>query len=345
MTTALNVPDVLNDKEGSANSGLYTVFDEDMQPQYVGHSDDIRNSLKAHVNAVGPSRCAFVEVMGGAVIGDVDVNHLINQKVRILGVTPPGNSAESWKWNGKMTLPVEEKEEEEEEAREEDTEEMPQSSSSDEAIPQAEAKISPFARQPADGAPNPTPPAAAEAASAAASSSSASPSSPSMEMNLENVDYVLDTIRPVLIQDGGNVAVVSVVDGVVAVRLEGACGSCASSSATMTHGIEAALRNSFGDQLKEVTQVAFTKPATLDAVNEHLALFKPALHRFSGDIECVSVLDGVATVMWKGPEVMYNSVVKALEDRFPSQLVRVERVAWMSEENNKDGAGAPANST
>jgi len=134
-------------------------------------------------------------------------------------------------------------------------------------------------------------------------------------------------VRPYLIQDGGNVQVVSISDGTIALRLEGACASCPSSTITMKQGIENALRTAFRAQLKEVTQVQFSAPATLEAVNEHLSLFKPALHRFGGDINCVAALDGTATVIYEGPDVMFTGICQALKDRFPGQIQHVERVS------------------
>ena len=56
------------------------------------------------------------------------------------------------------------------------------------------------------------------------------------------VDKALDEVRPYLIADGGNVEVVAVQDGVVMLRLQGACGTCPSSTATMKMGIERSLR-------------------------------------------------------------------------------------------------------
>ena len=47
------------------------------------------------------------------------------------------------------------------------------------------------------------------------------------------VDKALDEVRPYLIADGGNVEVAAVQDGVVMLRLQGACGTCPSSTATM----------------------------------------------------------------------------------------------------------------
>lgn len=58
----------------------------------------------------------------------------------------------------------------------------------------------------------------------------------------EEVESVLETIRPQLMQDGGNVELVDIEDGVVKVRLVGACSSCSSSTMTLKMGIERALK-------------------------------------------------------------------------------------------------------
>ena len=57
----------------------------------------------------------------------------------------------------------------------------------------------------------------------------------------EKVQAVLDKIRPNLQADGGDVELVEVKDGIVSVRLTGACGSCPSSTFTLKMGIERAL--------------------------------------------------------------------------------------------------------
>jgi Fe-S cluster biogenesis protein NfuA len=61
-----------------------------------------------------------------------------------------------------------------------------------------------------------------------------------LEFTKENVDLVLNEIRPYLIADGGNVAVaeIDVNKYSVSLILEGACGSCPSSTTTMKMGIE-----------------------------------------------------------------------------------------------------------
>ena len=58
----------------------------------------------------------------------------------------------------------------------------------------------------------------------------------------DEVEEVLESIRPMLINDGGNVELVDIEDGVVKLRLVGSCVSCPSSTMTLKMGIEKALK-------------------------------------------------------------------------------------------------------
>lgn len=60
------------------------------------------------------------------------------------------------------------------------------------------------------------------------------------EMKVQ-VQEVLDKLRPFLLRDGGDCELVDVEEGVVKLRLLGACGSCPSSTITLKAGIERAL--------------------------------------------------------------------------------------------------------
>ncbi|CAM4332659.1 NifU family protein [Bacillus manliponensis] len=57
----------------------------------------------------------------------------------------------------------------------------------------------------------------------------------------EQVAEVLEKLRPFLLRDGGDVELVDIEDGIVKLRLLGACGSCPSSTITLKAGIERAL--------------------------------------------------------------------------------------------------------
>ena len=70
----------------------------------------------------------------------------------------------------------------------------------------------------------------------------------------ENVETVLDDLRPSLMSDGGNVELVEIDGPIVKLRLQGACGSCPSSAMTLKMGIERRLRE-FIPEIVEVEQV------------------------------------------------------------------------------------------
>lgn len=70
----------------------------------------------------------------------------------------------------------------------------------------------------------------------------------------DEVLEVLDKLRPFLQRDGGDVELVDVEDGIVKLRLMGACGSCPSSTITLKAGIERALMEEV-EGIEDVIQV------------------------------------------------------------------------------------------
>ncbi len=70
----------------------------------------------------------------------------------------------------------------------------------------------------------------------------------------EKVEAALAKIRPMLLADGGNVQLVDVTDGVVKVKLTGACGGCPMATMTLKGGIERALKQEV-PEVKEVVAV------------------------------------------------------------------------------------------
>jgi len=76
-----------------------------------------------------------------------------------------------------------------------------------------------------------------------------------MESMKEQVQEVLSKLRPFLLRDGGDVELVDVDDeGIVQIRLMGACGNCPSSAITLKAGIERALTSEVPG-VKEIEQV------------------------------------------------------------------------------------------
>ena len=74
-----------------------------------------------------------------------------------------------------------------------------------------------------------------------------------LSLTNENVEKVLDELRP-LISDGGNVEIAEIDGPIVKVRLQGACGSCPSSTMTLKMGIERKLKEMI-PEISEVVQV------------------------------------------------------------------------------------------
>jgi len=141
-----------------------------------------------------------------------------------------------------------------------------------------------------------------------------------LELTIENVDRVLDEVRPYLISDGGNVSVPKVdpETGNVYLLLEGACGSCASSTVTMKMGIERVLIEKFGDTLGEVIQVdpeeedgeGKATELTIESVQEEVNRISTAIVAMGGVVRVVGVDPiGVVEIEYRGP----NRVKKGLE--------------------------------
>ena len=70
----------------------------------------------------------------------------------------------------------------------------------------------------------------------------------------EKVEAILNEIRPSLQADGGDVELVGVNDGMVSLRLTGACAGCPMSSMTLKMGIERILKEKL-PEVKEVVAV------------------------------------------------------------------------------------------
>ena len=67
----------------------------------------------------------------------------------------------------------------------------------------------------------------------------------------EKIQKAIDKIKPMLQADGGDVELVDYADGVVKVRLRGACSGCPMSQMTLKNGIERTLKQ----EVPEITSV------------------------------------------------------------------------------------------
>jgi len=70
----------------------------------------------------------------------------------------------------------------------------------------------------------------------------------------EKVQQVINKIRPSLQADGGDVELIDVVDGIVTVKLQGACAGCPMSQMTLKNGIERLVKQEI-PEIKSVEKI------------------------------------------------------------------------------------------
>jgi len=110
-----------------------------------------------------------------------------------------------------------------------------------------------------------------------------------LDLTWDNVELVLDTMRDYLIQDGGNVAIKEIDGPIVRLELQGACGTCPSSTQTLKMGLERGLRERI-PEIQEVIQAMPEGPALeVEQVDVVLDGVRPFLQVAGGEINCVSI--------------------------------------------------------
>jgi Fe-S cluster biogenesis protein NfuA len=84
---------------------------------------------------------------------------------------------------------------------------------------------------------------------------------------LDQVEAALDSIRPYLEADGGNVSIEEITpEGVVKLKLLGSCGSCPMSIMTLKAGIEQAIK-------KAVPEITAIEAINLTDIDDPNAVF------------------------------------------------------------------------
>ena len=142
-----------------------------------------------------------------------------------------------------------------------------------------------------------------------------------LEFTETNVDSVLDTIRPALQSDGGDVAIshLDLQTRSVFLILKGACGTCPSQTVTMRNGIEVRLRERF-EGLGEVVNMTgddMNKKLTLEDVELKLAEIEGAVKSLGGTVPTVVTVDdeyGIVKLSFRGPNKVKIGVEMAVGD-------------------------------
>ncbi|GMI13564.1 hypothetical protein TrVE_jg2294 [Triparma verrucosa] len=155
-----------------------------------------------------------------------------------------------------------------------------------------------------------------------------------LDLTLDNVEAVLDEMRPYLISDGGNVKVTEIDGPIVRLELVGECGTCPSSTQTMKMGLERKLKEKI-PEIEEVVQ-AIPEGPTLDIeqVDVVLESVRPFLAVAGGSIVCEDII-GVGstqpTVMLRmeGASATLQSVKLEITQRIQRHFMSPGlRVTW-----------------
>ena len=158
-------------------------------------------------------------------------------------------------------------------------------------------------------------------------------------LTLDNVEMILDELRPYLMSDGGNVRVSGIEGPVVRLQLEGACGDCPSSTMTMKMGLERRLKEAI-PEISEVVQVLPDAPdITEEAVDEVLDGVRPFLSVAGGSIDLVSVsgsggIQPTVVLKLEGKSASLFSVKNEISQRIHRHFIASGlRVEWDGDNN------------
>jgi len=155
-----------------------------------------------------------------------------------------------------------------------------------------------------------------------------------LDLTWENVDLVLEEMRPYLLQDGGNVAISEIDGPIVRLELQGACGTCPSSTQTMKMGLERKLK----ERIPEIQEVIQAMPDSPDLIVEQVDVVldsvRPFLQVAGGTIEVARItgeggMQPTITLKMEGSAASLNSVKLEIAQRLQRHfMIAGLRVEW-----------------
>ncbi|MBA0815214.1 hypothetical protein Gohar_020976 [Gossypium harknessii] len=150
-----------------------------------------------------------------------------------------------------------------------------------------------------------------------------------LPLTAENVESVLDEVRPYLIADGGNVALHEIDGNVVRLKLQGACGSCPSSVMTMKMGIERRL-------MEKIPEIVAVEPLTdeetgLEMNEENIEKVLEEIRPYlvgaaGGSLELVAIEEPIVKVRITGPAAGVMTVRVAVTQKLREKIPAIAAV-------------------
>ncbi|CAM8930978.1 unnamed protein product [Rhodiola kirilowii] len=145
----------------------------------------------------------------------------------------------------------------------------------------------------------------------------------------ENVEKVLDEVRPGLMADGGNVALHEIDGLAVILKLQGACGSCPSSTMTLKMGIETRLRDKIPEIL-EVEQI-YDRETGLELNEENVEKVLDEIRPYlsgtgGGKLELALINNYIVNIRITGPAARVNTVRVAVSQKLREKISSIAAV-------------------
>ena len=153
-----------------------------------------------------------------------------------------------------------------------------------------------------------------------------------LPLTAENVEAVLDEMRPYLINDGGNVALRDIDGGIVVLELQGACGTCPSSSMTMKMGLERGLLEKIPEIISVEQVSAEGVEISEDEIEDVLGEIRPFLKMAGGDVTLLSIdpgdLQPSCTLRLTGSGSALRSIKGEIIQRLRGRMPSLAGVLW-----------------
>nr|CAB3491115.1 unnamed protein product [Digitaria exilis] len=154
-----------------------------------------------------------------------------------------------------------------------------------------------------------------------------------LPLTAENVEMVLDEVRPYLMADGGNVALHEIDGNVVRLTLQGACGSCPASVTTMKMGIERRL-------MEKIPEIVAVEPIAdeetgLELNQENIEKVLDEIRPYlsgtgGGELEFVAIEEPIVKVRLTGPAAGVMTVRVALTQKLREKIPKIAAVQLLS---------------
>ncbi|KAJ8767731.1 hypothetical protein K2173_020671 [Erythroxylum novogranatense] len=150
-----------------------------------------------------------------------------------------------------------------------------------------------------------------------------------LPLTAENVERVLDEVRPYLIADGGNVALHEIDGNVVRLKLQGACGSCPASVTTMKLGIERRL-------MEKIPEIVAVEPIAdeetgLELSEENIEKVLEEIRPYlvgaaGGSLELVAIEEPIVKIRITGPAAGVMTVRVAVTQKLREKIPTIAAV-------------------